>query len=232
MSSATILLAEDDDQLRAFMALTLEQAGFTVAAVADGTQALAAVEERRPDLLLLDILLPSRSGLEVLKTIRQQSTVPIIMVTAVDEDQDKVAALDLGADDYLTKPFGVPELLARVRAVLRRSSWREQPADRPLLRFGTIEIDQDLRAVTRSGELVPLTPTEYNLLLELVTNPRRVLTHRVLLQRVWGPEYGEEPEYLRVYISRLRRKLEADPSRPRHLITEPGVGYRFEPQPS
>ncbi len=223
-----VLVVEDDPSLREFVRRNLEVRGFQVAAVEDGLSALAALEQHLPDLIVLDVMLPGLDGLKVCQRVRQVSTVPIIVLSALGEQADKVRALDLGADDYLTKPFGVDELLARVRAVLRRSRWTEAPPSSETLRAGSLEIDTGRRRVTHRGAEVKLTPTEFDLLALLVSNAGKVLTHRFILQRVWGPEYGDESEYLRVYVGRLRRKLEADPAHPRIILTEQGVGYRFE----
>jgi two-component system KDP operon response regulator KdpE len=175
-------------------------------------------------------MMPRMDGLEVSRRVREHSRVPIIVLTALDAEGDKVAALDLGADDYLTKPFGVEELLARARAALRRSGWGTTQSPPPgARRFGELEVDLEGHVVRQSGVEVHLTPTEFALLGQLVTNPGKVLTHRMLLQRVWGAEYGDESEYLRVFMGRLRRKLEPDTAHPRYLLTEPGVGYKFEP---
>ncbi|WP_069805952.1 response regulator [Thermogemmatispora onikobensis] len=227
-----ILLAEDELALRDFVSRNLRVRGFEVLEASTGLEALALFERERPHLLILDLMMPRLDGLEVCQRVREQSTVPIIVLTALDAERDKVAALDLGADDYLTKPFGVEELLARVRAVLRRAQWESETAIQPALgmrRFGEIEIDLARRIVRRGGEEVRLSPTEFALLEQLVTQAGKVLTHRWLLQRVWGPEYGGEVEYLRVYLNRLRQKLEPDPAHPRYFLTEPGVGYRFAP---
>ncbi len=173
-------------------------------------------------------MMPRMDGLEVCKRVREHSAVPIIVLTALDAESDKVAALDLGADDYLTKPFGVEELLARVRAVLRRTqSDMISRAEEEIKRFGDLEIDLTGHVVQLKGEEVRLSPTEFALLKLLVMNAGKVVTHRMLLQSIWGPEYGGEAEYLRVYINRLRHKLESDPTNPQYLLTEPGVGYRF-----
>jgi two-component system KDP operon response regulator KdpE len=171
--------------------------------------------------------MPGPDGFAVCQAIRQRSAVPIIMLSARGQEKDKVKALDLGADDYLTKPFGIEELLARVRAALRRGQM-EGPATAEVLDAGDLRIDFAARRVTREGAEVRLTPTEYALLVQLARSAGKVLTHTVLLQRVWGPEYRDESDYLWAYVRRLRRKLEADPEHPRHLLTEPGVGYRFE----
>jgi len=225
-----ILIAEDEAALREFVARNLLARGFAVVEASNGLEAVAVWENEQPHLLILDVMMPRMDGLEVCRRVRERSTVPIIMLTALDSEADKVAALDLGADDYLTKPFGVEELLARVRAALRRSQWTPPtPPSSGLRRFGTLEVDLDGHVVRQSGDEVRLTPTEFALLTQLVTNPGKVLTHRQLLQRIWGAEYGDEAEYLRVYMGRLRHKLEPDPSHPRYLVTEPGVGYRFVP---
>jgi two-component system KDP operon response regulator KdpE len=225
----TILVAEDEAALRDFVCRNLRARGFTVLEAANGLEAMALWAGETPDLLILDVMMPRMDGLEVCRRVRERSTVPIVVLTALDEEQDKVAAFDQGADDYLTKPFGVGELLARVQAVLRRSVWSQQPPSPSAQRFGELEVDLEAHIVRVRGAEVKLTPTEFALLAHLVSNPGRVLTHRMLLQRVWGDAYGDEPEYLRVYMGRLRRKLEADPASPRHLLTEPGVGYRFAP---
>lgn len=225
-----ILVAEDEVALREFVARNLRARGFTVLEAGNGLEACAVWEGEEPDLLILDVMMPRMDGLEVCRRVRERSTVPIIVLTALDAESDKVAALDLGADDYLSKPFGVEELLARVRAALRRSQWTPAaPPSSARLTFGTVEIDLDGHTVRQAGTEVHLTPTEYALLAELVSHPGKVLTYRTLLQRVWGPEYGDETEYLRVFMGRLRRKLEPDPANPRFLVTEPRVGYKFVP---
>jgi two-component system KDP operon response regulator KdpE len=229
MPAQRILIAEDEVALRDFITRNLRARGFEVVEAGNGLEALAQWEREQPLLLILDIMMPRMDGLEVCRRVREQSATPIIVLTALDSESDKVAALDLGADDYLTKPFGVEELLARVRAVLRRARWESVPPATGVKRYGELEIDLPRHSVRRRGEEVRLTPTEFSLLEQLVMNVGKVLTHRMLLQRVWGPEYGGEAEYLRVYVNRLRAKLEPDPANPRHLLTEPGVGYRFAP---
>jgi two-component system KDP operon response regulator KdpE len=201
-----ILVVEDEEPLRRFIARNLSARGYEVQTASDGYEALRRFEEQAPDLVILDILLPGLNGLEVLRRIRQASLVPILVLTALDQEADKVTALDLGADDYLTKPFGVGELLARVRAALRRMRWSEGTGGPRILR---------------------LTGKEFDLLYLLARHAGRTLSHRFLLQRVWGPEYVDEVEYLRVYIGRLRRKL-GETGDHRHLFTEPGFGYRLE----
>src|SRR5579884_3384487 len=221
-----ILIAEDEVALRDFVSRNLRVRGFEVREASNGLEALALWEQEELHLLILDIMMPRMDGLEVCRRVRERSTVPIVVLTALDAESDKVAALDLGADDYLTKPFGVEELLARLRAVLRRSQWEARPpapAPAGLRRYGDLEVDLEARSVRVGGEEVRLTPTEFALLEQFVTNPGKLLTHRILLQRVWGPEYGDEAEYLRVYVGRLRRKLERDLA-VRLFATEPGVG--------
>ena len=222
-----ILVAEDESALRDFISRNLRARGYTVTEAENGLEALALWERENPHLIILDIMMPRMDGLEVCKRIRERSTAPIIALTALDAEADKVAALDIGVDDYLTKPFGIEELLARVRAALRRSQWLGDQAAPGAKWFGPLMVDVEGRVVRREGVEIRLTPTEFALLAQLVAHAGKVLTHRQLLQRVWGPEYGDEPEYLRVYMQRLRRKLEADPATPRYLLTEPGVGYRF-----
>ena len=224
-----ILVADDEAPVRDFISRNLRARGYTVFEASNGVEALSLWETEAPQLLVLDVMMPRMDGLEVCRHIREESTVPIIVLTALDAETDKVAALDLGADDYLTKPFGVEEMLARVRAALRRSHWHTATTNDAVRTYGPLEIDLEGHVVRREGIEVRLTPTEFALLEQLVTHAGKVLTHRQLLQRVWGTEYGEEAEYLRVYMGRLRRKLEQDPANPRFLLTEPGVGYRFMP---
>jgi len=227
--SRRILIAEDQETLRASISRNLRARGFQVIEAANGMEALSLWDAEQPQLLILDVMMPRMDGLEVCRRVRERSTVPIIVLTAMDAESDKLAAFDLGADDYLCKPFSVEELLARVRAVLRRADWHAQPPASEVRRYGDLTIDLDGHTVSRRDELVQLTPTEFALLAQLVTNANKAVPHLTLLQRVWGSEYRGEAEYLRVYIGRLRRKLEADPSNPRHLLTEPGIGYRFVP---
>ncbi len=230
-SGQRILVAEDEAPLRDFISRNLRARGYTVLEASNGLEAMALWETEAPQLLVLDIMMPRLDGLEVCRRIRERSIVPIIVLTALDAESDKVAALDQGADDCLTKPFGVEELLARVRASLRRSDWESQaPKPEPgMRRYGPLAIDLEGHVVSRDGVEIRLTPTEFALLAQLVTHAGKVLTHRQLLQRVWGEEYGAEAEYLRVYMGRLRRKIEEDAANPRHLVTEQGVGYRFVP---
>ncbi|HJT58290.1 MAG TPA: response regulator transcription factor [Ktedonobacteraceae bacterium] len=227
MKAKRILLAEDEVALRDFVSRNLRARGFEVLEASNGLEALAVWEREDPHLLILDIMMPRMDGLEVCQRVREHSAVPIIVLTALDAEKDKVTALDLGADDYLTKPFGVEELLARVRAVLRRTQAEAIVTAEGIKRFGDLEIDLSGHVVRLRGAEVRLSPIEFSLLQQLVMHIGKVISHRVLLQRIWGPEYGGEAEYLRVYINRLRHKLEPDPAQPRYLLTEPGVGYRF-----
>lgn len=220
-----VLVVDDEPGIQDFVRRNLELRSFKVSLAGNGLEALALFDQANFVLVILDIMLPRMDGLEVCRRIRQKSTVPIIMLTALGEEADTIAALDQGADDYLTKPFGVGELLARIRAVLRRSHWTETPVSLGVQRFGNLEIDFEQRLVWREGELVKLSPTEFALLQELALHPGKVFTHEALLKRVWGAEYRSEAEYVRIYIGRLRRKLEADPAQPVHILTEPGIGY-------
>jgi len=224
---ATILVVDDEPHVVRLVKANLEPSGYRILTAADGEQALRAVQGESPDLVILDIMLPKMDGYEVCRHIREFSPVPVIMLTARTAEVDLVHGFEVGADDYLTKPFGVNELLMRVRAVLRRSRWPEQVLARRLFKAGPIEIDFAQHKVTVDGQPVKLSPTEYRLLAYLASNAGRVLVHRELLRAVWGPEYGEESEYLRVYIRYLRQKLEPDPANPRYLLTQPGAGYMF-----
>jgi two-component system, OmpR family, KDP operon response regulator KdpE len=222
---ARILVVDDEPQILRSLRTTLASHGYDVQTAATGEEALAAVDGRLPDLVLLDLVLPGLSGLEVCRHLRARSSLPILVLSARGDERDKVAALDLGADDYLTKPFGVNELLARIRAALRRAVGARGPS--AVVEAGALRVDFDRRQVTLDGAEVRLTPTEFELLKVLVANAGRVLTHGYLLRTVWGPEYEGESQLLRVFIGQLRRKVERDPSRPQHILTDPGVGYRF-----
>jgi two-component system KDP operon response regulator KdpE len=224
----SVLVVDDEKPLRDFVRRNLEVRGYHVLSAANGLEALAIFERERIDLIILDLMMPHLDGLEVTRRLREVSTVPIIVLSALDEESDKVRAFDLGADDYLTKPFGVEELLGRVKAVLRRARWAAAGAQGERLVRGEICVDLESHRVTVSGREISLTPTEYNLLVFLMRNAGKVLPHQLILQQVWGPQYGNEAEYLRVYIGRLRRKIEADPLHPRYLHTEHGLGYRFQ----
>ena len=220
-----ILVVDDEPSSQHFSKRNLELRACKVSLAGNGLEALGLFEHCNFALIILDIMMPGMDGLEICRRIRQRSTVPIIILTALGEEADKIAALDLGADDYLTKPFGVGELLARIKAVLRRNHWADQPVTAGMQRFGDLEIDFEQRRIWKDGSLVKLSPTEFELIQELALHPGKIFTHEALLRRVWGTEYHSESEYLRVYIGRLRRKLENDPSRPVHILTEPGVGY-------
>jgi two-component system, OmpR family, KDP operon response regulator KdpE len=222
---AFILIVEDDPQIRRFLRATLTADVYVYHEALTAAEGIQQASARRPDLILLDLGLPDQDGLEVIRRVRESSQTPIVVLSARGQEIDKIAALDLGADDYVAKPFGVGELLARIRAALRRSISRAP--DGQALRFGQVEVDFDKRVVHVAGEEVHLTPNEYRLLQVLLKYPGKVLTQRQLLNEVWGPNHLEQAQYLRVYIAQLRRKLEADPARPRHLQTEPGIGYRL-----
>ncbi|HXN15533.1 MAG TPA: two-component system response regulator KdpE [Usitatibacter sp.] len=220
------LLVEDEPQIRRFVRTALEAEGWAVHETGTMKQGLIDAGTRKPDLLVLDLGLPDGDGVTLLRELRAWSAMPVIVLSARIDETDKVAALDAGADDYLTKPFGVGELLARVRATMRR---RHHPVGdaSPVFRFGTIEVDTEVRTVRREGHSVHLTPVEYRLLLLLIANAGKVLTHRHILREVWGPSGVEHHHYVRVYMGHLRQKLEDDPAQPRHLLTETAVGYRL-----
>lgn len=218
-----ILVIDDDHRMRRLLRLNLEQSGYGVVTAEDAPAALDLAELDPPDLILLDIMMPGMDGFTCLERLREFSDVPVILLTAKGEERDKVRGLDLGADDYLTKPFGPAEMLARVRAVLRRKQPSEESA--AVLVVGDLTINLARRRVIRDGEEIHLTPTEYKLLYELATNPGRVMLHGDLLSRVWGSEYRDEVDYLWTYVRYLRSKIEPDPSHPRYILSEPGVGY-------
>jgi DNA-binding response OmpR family regulator len=226
-ANATILAVDDEPHVLKLLKANLEPSGYKILTAADGEQALQIVENELPDLVILDLMLPKMDGYAVCRQIREFSAVPIIMLTARSAEVDLIHGFEVGADDYLTKPFSVTELLMRVQAVLRRSKWPEEIVSRQGFEAGPIAIDFAQHRVTVDGEPVKLTPTEYRLLTYLASNANRVIMHRELLRAVWGPEYGEETEYLRVYIRYLRQKLEPDPSNPQYLLTQPGAGYMF-----
>jgi len=226
MTSAKVLIVDDESQIRRVLRTTLTSQGYTVAEAKSGDEALELIRQERPDLILLDVNMPGRSGLETCREVRSNSDIPIIMLTVRNTERDKVQALDVGADDYVVKPFGSEELMARIRAALRRTA----PAEAlPPFASGDLKIDFAKRSVMVKGVAVRLTPKEFELLHHLVANQGKAQSHRRLLQAVWGPDYGEETEYLRVFINQLRKKIEPDPRHPRYIHTEPWVGYRFEP---
>jgi two-component system, OmpR family, KDP operon response regulator KdpE len=223
---ANILVVDDEPQIRRVMRSTLSSRGYVITEAKTGEEAVEAVRKERPDLVLLDVNMPGIGGIAACREIRQASDAPIIMLTVRSAEKDKVLALDAGADDYVVKPFGIEELLARVRAALRRYS----PGDAmPPFVSKDMTIDFEAREVTVRGRVVHLTPKEYDVLKHLVANQGKPLTHRRLLQSVWGPDYGEETENLRVVINQLRKKIEVNPGQPKYILTEPWVGYRFSP---
>jgi two-component system KDP operon response regulator KdpE len=222
----SVLVVDDEPGLARALAINLRAHGYDVATAADGASALTGASRQPPDLVVLDLGLPDMDGVDVVAGLRAWLDAPIIVLSARHAQDQKVAALDAGADDYVTKPFGMAELLARVRAALRRHA---PAADSAVVETDSFTVDLAAHRVTTSDGDVRLTPTEWHLLEVLVRNPGRLVTQRQLLQEVWGPAYGTETNYLRVYVSQLRRKLERDPTHPRHLLTEAGAGYRFEP---
>ena len=218
-----ILVVDDEPQILRALRTSLRGAGYEVHTAETGEEALTAAAVRAPDAVILDLVLPDRHGTDVCRELRSWSTVPVIVLSVVGDESEKVAALDAGADDYVTKPFGLDELLARLRAVLRRA----EPSGEPVLTVGELRIDLDAHEVVRAGVPVQLTPNEYALLVLLARNEGKLLTHRAILREVWGKAYDDESHYLHVYVSQLRRKLEPDPARPRYILTEPGAGYRL-----
>ena len=227
-SSAQVLIVEDERLIRRFVRAALEDEGCRVVEAASSAQGLIEAGERKPDLVILDLGLPDGNGIDFIGQLRGWSDVPVLVLSARAHENDKIAALDVGADDYLTKPFGVGELRARARALLRRAS-RGGAAASPVINFGTVRVDLSRRVVTRAGEPVHLTPIEYRLLCVLLAHTGKVMTQRHLLREVWGPASVDSAHYLRVYVGHLRQKLEDDPTQPSYLITETGVGYRFQP---
>jgi two-component system KDP operon response regulator KdpE len=224
-SGAKILVIDDEPQIQKLLRVTLKAQGFEVVAASTGEEGILQATMVRPDLIVLDLGLPDIPGMEVLHRIREWTQIPIVVLTAKDREEDKITALDSGADDYVTKPFGMGELLARIRVELRHNA---KSQDEPILNFGRLVIDLSGRTVELNGEKIKLTPTEYELLKILATNAGRVMTHKQLLQQVWGGhQYDTDSHYLRVYIGHLRKKIEIDPARPNLIITEPGIGYRF-----
>jgi two-component system KDP operon response regulator KdpE len=225
MSDPNVVLIEDEPQIRRFLRATLGSQGYRLFEAATGADGLVEAASRQPDVIILDLGLPDMEGLDVIRRVREWSTVPIIVLSARGQEADKVAALDVGADDYVSKPFGAEELLARVRVALRHKAGVAR--EDAVFTSGELRVDLGRRHVFVREQEVKLTPTEYRLLTTLVRYAGRVLTHRQLLKEVWGPNQTEEAHYLRVYMAQLRRKIEADPAQPRYLLTEPGVGYRL-----
>jgi two-component system KDP operon response regulator KdpE len=225
MTNLKVLIIDDEEAIRRFLRVTLSSQGYTVLEAASGNDGLANAANERPDVIILDLGLPDLDGVAVTRLLREWTRIPVIILSVRGSEKDKIAALDAGADDYLTKPFGVGELLARIRAALRRTV---QTTGEPVFVTGNLKVDLARRLVTVSEQEVQLTPNEYGLLHTLVRNAGKVLTHHYLLREVWGAEYGEEFHLLHVNISNLRRKIEPDPTRPQFIITEPGVGYRLK----
>jgi two-component system KDP operon response regulator KdpE len=226
VSAGKILVVDDDPQIRRVMKATLVAHHYEVVEARTGEDALQRIPEEMPNLVLLDMNMPGMDGLETCRTIRAGSEIPVIILSVRSNEKDKVAALDAGADDYVTKPFSIEELLARIRATLRRSPASPEGGPRTFNAAG-LEIDFEARTVRVRGKDVRLTPKEFDLLRYLVAHAGKPVTHRELLQAVWGPDYGDEPEYLRVFINQVRKKIEANPAQPKHIVTEPWVGYRF-----
>ena len=223
MSGERVLVVDDEPQFLRALQTNLRGAGYEVSTATTAEEALGAAGLRPPEAIILDLLLPDGRGTDVCRELRRWTEAPIILVSAVGEEAEKIAALDAGADDYVTKPFAIGELLARLRAVLRRAG----PAGEPVLEIGRLVLDLEKRTVTMAGTPVRLTPHEFELLRLLARNEGKLLTHTTILREVWGPAYQRESSYLHVYVSQLRRKLEPDPARPRYILTEPGVGYRL-----
>ena len=222
-----LLVVEDEAPMRRFLRTSLANHGYRIVEATTGAEALALARSHNPELVLLDLGLPDMDGLEVACRLREWTTAPLIVLSARGQESDKVKALDEGADDYLTKPFGTAELLARIRVALRHAARAGHPSNEPVLVVGDLRVDLDKRTVHVADAEVHLTPIEYKLLTVLMKNPGRVLTHRQLLKEVWGPSYATQTQYLRVYMTQLRHKLERDAARPRYFVTEPGVGYRL-----
>jgi two-component system KDP operon response regulator KdpE len=227
MSAGRILVVDDEPQIRRVLRTTLSAQGYEVFDAKTGEDALLSIRDHRFDLILLDVNMPGMGGLAACREIRAGSDAAIIMLTVRSSEQDKVTALDAGADDYITKPFGMPELLARIRAALRRLPVVQGSEDE-VIRLEGVEIDLGARRVRKAGKELRLTPKEFDLLHYLIANPQVAIPHTKLLQAVWGPDYGDQVEYLRVFVNQLRKKIEPDPAKPRYLLTEPWIGYRFD----
>jgi len=219
-----ILIIDDETQIRRFLRVTLTGHGYVVKDVGTGQEGLDAVARFSPDLIVLDLGLPDINGLDIVRQLREWSKVPVIILSVKGQETDKITVLDAGADDYVTKPFAMGELLARIRAAMRHITGTDE---QPVLQFDDLAIDLVHRRITVEDDEIKLTPTEYEIVKNLAINAGKVITHRALLHTVWGPSYENESQYLRVYVAQIRRKLERDPSRPRHIMTEPGVGYRL-----
>jgi two-component system KDP operon response regulator KdpE len=224
-NGARILVVDDEAPIRRWLKVNLETRGYAVDTAETGEQAITAFENHRPDLLILDLLMPGMGGIDVVRKLRAVSTLPIIVLSAIGEEGQKVEALEIGADDYMTKPFGMEELFARIRSLLRRAAGATSAA--PVFVAGDLSVDFDRREVSLEGRPVKLTPTEYDLLKYMIEHAGKVLTHRMLLQEIWGQAYVDQAQYLRVFVGQLRKKIEKYPGRPRFILTDPGVGYRF-----
>ena len=226
-----ILLIEDEPQMRRFLRITLQGHGYRLIEAVTGQEGLTETATRNPDIVLLDLGLPDIDGLEVTKQLREWSEIPIVVISAREQEEDKIRALDAGADDYLTKPFGAGELLARIRVALRHKAMQHSEGNDVIFELGNLKVDLSKRQVLLDDNEVHLTPIEYRLLTVLIKHAGKVITHSQLLKEVWGAAYASQTHYLRVYMTQLRHKLEADPARPRFLINEPGVGYRLKIDP-
>ena len=226
-----ILVIEDEPQMQRFLRIVLQGQGYSFIEAQTGQEGLVQAATRSPDIILLDLGLPDIDGLEVTRRLREWSDIPIIVLSAREQEQDKIKALDAGADDYLTKPFGAGELLARIRVAIRHKVMRQSATGEPVFILDNLRVDMSLRQVFLNEQEVHLTPIEYKLLTVLIQNAGKVVTHSQLLKEVWGPSYSKETQYLRVYMTQLRHKLESDPARPRFLINEPGIGYRLKIDP-
>jgi two-component system KDP operon response regulator KdpE len=224
-NGARILVVDDEPQIRRSLQLNLEAKGYEASTAESADQALQAIANRKPDVIVMDLLMPGMDGVELTRRVREQSRIPIIVLSAIGDERKKVEALEVGADDYVTKPFSMGELLARIKSVLRRAAGAH--SSQPVCAYGDLSVNFDRREVRLCGELVKLTPTEYDLLKYMIENAGKVLTHRMLLTAVWGPAYAAQSQYLRVFVGQLRKKLEQNPALPRFILTDPGVGYRF-----
>jgi two-component system KDP operon response regulator KdpE len=228
LKQPVVVLIEDEPQIRRFLRITLAEHGFALIEASTGLEGIQRVDAHHPGLILLDLGLPDIDGIEVARRLRAKTHTPIIILSARGEEQQKILALDAGADDYVTKPFSIGELLARMRAALRRAGLKGEPGKEQMFVHGSLSIDFERRLVTVADKEVHLTPNEWDLLILLIENAGKVVTHKQLLRSVWGEQYAQETHYLRVYMAQLRHKLEEDPARPKFLLTEPGIGYRFK----
>jgi two-component system KDP operon response regulator KdpE len=226
-AGARVLVVDDERHIRRSLQVSLESRGYAVETAETGEQALTAFTNRLPDIAVVDLVMPGMDGVELTRCLRQRSAIPIIVLSAIGEERRKVEVLEIGADDYVTKPFGTEELLARIRALLRRAAGAQ--SSEPVYKTGGLSIDFDRREVRMNTDLIQLTPTEYDLLKYLIEHAGKVVTHRMLLEAVWGRGYADQTQYLRVFVGHLRKKLEPEPTQPRFIVTDPGVGYRFQP---